>query len=52
MSTPATSVELRESRILPDLINTPEATIDRVSIERGPERLVFERRGRWPLADG
>ena len=26
---------LRESRILPDLINTPEATIHRVSVERG-----------------
>ena len=39
---------LREGRILPDLINTPEASIDRVSIERGQERLVFERRGNGP----
>jgi len=39
---------LRESRILPDLINTPEATIHRVSVERGQERLVFERRGHGP----
>jgi hypothetical protein len=45
--------KLRESRILPDLLNTPEATVHRVSIERGSERLVFERRGRrrWQMVE-
>jgi len=38
----------RESRVLPDLINTPQATIYRLSVERGQERLVFERRGNGP----
>jgi hypothetical protein len=41
----------RLSRILPDLIDTPEASIGRVEIARGPDRLVFERRGtnRWQM---
>jgi hypothetical protein len=38
----------RESLVLPDLINTPESTVYRVSVERGQERLVFERRGQGP----
>jgi hypothetical protein len=45
----------RESRILPDLLNTPEEHICRVAIERANERLVFERRGqafgRWQMIE-
>ena len=39
---------LRQSRLLPDLLNVPEADIARVTIERGKERLAFERRGKGP----
>jgi hypothetical protein len=41
----------RQNRILPDLIDTPEASIARVEIARGEEKLVFERRGpnRWQM---
>ena len=35
-------------RVLPDLIDTPEAEIRRVAIDRGEEHLVFERRGKGP----
>ena len=46
---------LRESRILPDLVDTPEASIRKLAIERGKERLVFERRGqgigRWQMIE-
>jgi hypothetical protein len=35
---------LRESRVLPDLLEMPEASIRKLEIERGGERLVFERR--------
>jgi hypothetical protein len=45
----------RESLILPELINTPAIDIRKVSIERGKERLVFERRGtaamRWQMVE-
>ena len=45
---------LRESLILPELLDTPAIDIRKVSIERGKERLVFERRGAGSdaLADG
>jgi Domain of unknown function (DUF4340) len=36
---------LRESRILPDLIEVSDASVRKLVIERGPERMVFERRG-------
>jgi Domain of unknown function (DUF4340) len=43
----------REGRMLPELISIPEAGIRKVEIERGTERLVFERRGtglgRWQM---
>jgi len=46
---------LRESRILPELLDVPEANIRKVAIERGSERLVFERRGpgigRWQMVE-
>ena len=53
MFTPAPSVLLRESRILPDLINTPEATIyqgvDRTrDLNTWSSSVVAGR----PLADG
>jgi hypothetical protein len=45
----------RESRILPDLLDLPESSIRKVAIERGDERLVFERRGqavgRWQMIE-
>ena len=42
----------RLNRILPDLIDTPEASVGRLEILRGQERLVFERRGnhRWQMS--
>ena len=45
---------LRESLILPELLDMPDIDIRKISIERGKERLVFERRGtrRLALADG
>ncbi len=39
---------LRQGRLLPDLLNMPEADVARVTIERGTERLAFERRGKGP----
>jgi len=39
---------LRQSRLLPDLLNMSEADVARVTIERGAERLAFERRGKGP----
>jgi hypothetical protein len=41
----------RQNRILPDLIDTPEASIARVEIARSEEKLLFERRGanRWQM---
>jgi len=36
----------RASRILPDLLEKPESSIGKLAIERGKERLVFQRRGR------
>ncbi len=43
----------REDRVLPDLIGTPTAEIRRVSIDRGNEHLVFERRDRerWQMVE-
>ncbi len=40
--------ERREVRVLPELIDVPELSIRKIKIERGPERLVFERRGHGP----
>jgi len=46
---------VRQSRLLPDLLNVPEAGVARVTIERGTERLAFERRGkgtgRWQMVE-
>ncbi len=46
---------LRESRLLPDLIGLHEDEIAKVTIERGKERLAFERRtnapGRWQMVE-
>jgi Domain of unknown function (DUF4340) len=46
---------LRETRILPALIDVPELSVQRVEIDRGKERLVFERRGqgmgRWSMVE-
>ncbi len=46
---------LRESRVLPALLSIPEVIIDRVAIDRGSERLIFERRGRasglWQMVE-
>ncbi len=46
---------VRESLILPELLETPAAGIRKVSIERGKERLVFERRNsgvsRWQMVE-
>lgn len=45
----------RADRVLPDLIDTPEAEIRRVEIDRGDERLVFARQdkgpGRWQMLE-
>jgi hypothetical protein len=44
---------LRESLLLPELLGTPEAGIRKLAVERGKDRVVFERRapgeaaGRW-----
>jgi hypothetical protein len=42
---------LRQDRVLPALMDTPEAAIHRVEISHGDENLVFERRGpgRWQM---
>jgi hypothetical protein len=46
---------LRDSLVLPSLVDTPQSRIRKVSIERGKERLVFERRGegsvRWQMIE-
>lgn len=46
---------LRESRLLPDLLGVTESEISRLTIERGQERLAFERRpkasGRWQMVE-
>jgi Domain of unknown function (DUF4340) len=46
---------LRETRLLPDLIEVPELSVRKVAIERSGERLVFERRGRgigrWQMVE-
>ena len=46
---------LRESRILPELLDTPEMSIRKLTIDRGQEHLVFERRGqgtgRWQIVE-
>jgi Domain of unknown function (DUF4340) len=46
---------LREARILPGLIDVPEASVVKVAIERGTERIVFQRlgqgSGRWQLVE-
>jgi hypothetical protein len=46
---------MRETRILPTLIDVPEANLTRLEIDRGRERLVFERRGqgigRWLMVE-
>ena len=36
---------LRETRVLPELLNVPEQGLRKLAIERGKERMVFERRG-------
>jgi hypothetical protein len=45
----------RESRLLPNLQSVPEGDIAKVTIERGNERLAFERRpdarGRWQMVE-
>ena len=43
----------RADRVLPDLIDTPSEEIRRLSIDRGDEHLVFERRdpGRWQMVE-
>jgi hypothetical protein len=50
-----TEQERRErlNRVLPDLIDTPDAAIGRLEIDRGTERLVFERRGisQWQMKE-
>lgn len=50
---PRSETERRKSRVLPDLMEAPEASIHRVAIDRGDEHLVFERRGgrpgRWQM---
>ena len=46
---------LRETRILPTLIDVPEADLQTLEIDRGSERLVFKRRGqkvgRWLMVE-
>jgi Domain of unknown function (DUF4340) len=46
---------LRESRILPDLIEVPDLSVRKLVIERGVERMVFKRRGRgvgsWQMVE-
>jgi hypothetical protein len=52
---PTSELNRRSVRILPDLIDTPEAGIRRVVIDREKEHLVFERRdkglGRWQMVE-
>ena len=46
-------IERRADRVLPELIDTPEAEVRRVEIDREKDHLVFERRGeglgRWQM---
>lgn len=46
---------LRETLILPELIEVPELGVRKISIERGNERITFERRGagqgRWQMVE-
>jgi len=46
---------LRESRVLPSLLETPVGGVHKVAIERDGQRLVFERRGqggsRWQMVE-
>ena len=46
---------LRETRILPALIDVPEVNVREVAIERGSERIVFRRRGQgmghWQMVE-
>ncbi len=46
---------LRDSLVLPELLETPEIDVRKISVERGKERLVFERRGagslRWQMIE-
>jgi hypothetical protein len=39
---------MRAGRLLPDLLTVAVPDIARVTIERGSERLAFERRDKWP----
>jgi hypothetical protein len=52
---PTRVVERRAERVLPDLMDTSEAEIRRVAIDRGNDHLVFERRGaglgRWQMIE-
>ena len=45
---PRSERDRRADRVLGDLIDTPDAEIRRVEIDRGAEHLVFERRGEGP----
>ena len=46
---------LRDSLVLPELLETPEIDVRKISVERGKEKLVFERRGagslRWQMIE-
>ncbi len=46
---------MRESLLLPELLEIPEAGIRKLAIERGKDRMVFERRGtgagRWQMIE-
>jgi hypothetical protein len=46
---------LRETRILPTLIDVPEANLQKLEIDRGSDHLVFQRRGqgigRWLMVE-
>ncbi len=46
---------LREGRIFPELIDTPPTSIQKVAIERGTTRMVFEQRrcgiGHWQMTE-
>ena len=52
---PAKEQMLRDSLLLPELLDHSENEIRRISIERGTERLVFEKRGRgvsrWQMVE-
>jgi hypothetical protein len=50
-----TERRLRESLLLPELLETPQASIRKLAVERGKDRVVFERRGsglnRWQMIE-